>query len=42
MRDDKAFSEMTQEQEEKAKKILGCEDCAFLRECEFPCRMVNV
>ena len=38
MRDDKAFGEMTQEQEEEARKVLGCEECAFCRECDFPCK----
>ena len=38
MRDDKAFGEMTQEQEEEVRKVLGCEECAFRRECDFPCK----
>ena len=42
MREDKSFSEMTVEEEEKAKKILYCEDCMFYRECAFPCKRVNV
>lgn len=42
MRDDKSFNEMTPEEEEKAKKILHCEDCMFCGECAFPCKRLNV
>ena len=42
MRDDKAFGEMTQEQEKKTRGALCCDDCVFRRECDFPCRKVNV
>ena len=42
MREDKAFGEMTPEEEEKARKILECYECAYRRECDFPCRKVSV
>ena len=38
MRDDKSFNEMTPEQEEWAKKKLGCDECMFCGECAFPCK----
>ena len=37
-----AFNEMSWEREQKVKEILKCGDCAFCRECEFPCRQVEV
>ena len=42
MRSDKSLSEMTAYETIKVRIELGCQDCPFDGECEFPCKKTEV